>query len=357
LLVYLDSAHLALLERASANETEAFLSNWRTCNCELALSLHHLQEIAQLSDRASVERRLQVVRSFSPIHCKPAGADLVLRLEVQFQLFNLLGFQPQVRRSALETLFPKVDFDELHGATVGLQPLFKLMRAAHETGADASNASKQAGQLGPSLSMGRAIDPTQLDSAAIEEAFESVLQDVPSDVQAVMRQMYQQVRTSIRDHGNARQALASIYNLTEVEVLTYIADTDLAAVSGFFNSARQEVHAILERVAADPSVAEQLVRRLDPYAAPGFSLQLAVQRARKRHPKPDNPGDDIDVAHIEFAPYVDVLFVDKRTLGFVRQEARDNQIRLAPGVVSAIERAGTLERVADVIATRAREAA
>lgn len=357
MLVYLDSAHLALLERASAREAQAFLSTWHTCKCELALSLHHLQEIAQLADRASVERRLQAVRSLSRIRCKPAGTDLVLRLEVQFQLLNLLGVEPQVRKVALETLFPEVDFVELHSATVSLQPWFKLMRAAHEMGADASNASKQASQDSPPLSMRRAIDPTQVDAAAVEEAFEAVLKDVPHDVQAVMRQMYQQVRTAIGDHGNARQALASIYNLTEVEVLDQIADTDLAAVSGFFNSARQEVHAILKRVAADPSVAEQLVRRLDPYAAPGFSLQLAVQRARKRHPKPDNPGDDIDVAHIGFAPYVDVLFVDKRTLGFVNQEVRGNSIRLAPGVVSAVERAGTLERVAEVIAARTSEAA
>ncbi|HEX8697153.1 MAG TPA: hypothetical protein VF746_32335 [Longimicrobium sp.] len=352
MLVYLDSAHLALLERASISQREAFLSTWRAYECELALSLHHLQEIAQLADRASVEHRLKVLEVFPSIRCKPAGINLVLKLEIQLQLLTLLGFRPDIRRSAVDTLFPKVDISEIRAATIDLQPLFKLMRTAHEMGADASNTSKQASQLGPPVSMRRAIDPPQLDSPAVREAFEAALTDMPPDVQALTRQMYQLVRTSIQDHGSARRALENIYNLAKVEALGRIPDSDLAIVAGFFNSARKEVDEVLSRVGAEPSTGEQLVRRLDPYAAPGFSLQLAVQRARKRHPKPEEPGDDLDVAHVGFAPYVDVLFADKRTFGFVVQEARDNPERLASCSIGAIERAGNLEQAAEVIAKR-----
>jgi hypothetical protein len=180
----------------------------------LALSLHYLQEIAQLSDRASVERRFNVLEAFPSIRCKPGGSDVVLKLE---------------------------------------------------------------------------------------------------------------------------------------EILDRIPDSDLAMMSVFFNSAREEVRKVLNRVEADPSVGEQLVRRLDPYSAPGFSLKSAVQRARKQHPKPDTAGDEIDVEHVGFAPCLDVLFVDKRTLGFVRQEARDHPSLLTSDATGVIERAGTLGRAAEVI--------
>lgn len=353
LLVYLDSAHLALLDRAATSERDLFLSVWRSCKCELALSLHHLQEIAQLSDRASAERRLQVLKRFPSVRCKPAGVDLVLRLEIQLQLYRLLGFSPDVRRSATETLFPQATYNEVRVATISFQPLFKRMRIAHEMGANASSTSTRAVQAAKAGNMRRRVDPAILDFLGADEMFEEALASSPPDVGVKMRQVYAQVRNGIQNHGNLRRALEDIYGIASVEFIDEIADDDLAAVSLFFASARSEVPAVFDRVGADPSDSEHLVQRMDPYAAPGFSLQLAVQRARKRHPMPDKPGDEIDVAHVGFAPYVDLLLVDKRTFGFAVQEARDDPKRLASDRLNTIRQAGTLQQAAEAIAAGA----
>jgi hypothetical protein len=324
---------------------------------QLALSLHHVQEIAQLSDRASVERRLKVLELFPAVRCKPAGSNHVTKLEIQLQLFALLGFKLDVRQMSDDTLFPAADLEDLRAATLDMQPLFKLMRRAHEMSADASNTLKQAGQGRPAMSMRRAVDPALLEAEAAEEAFRAALNDVAPDAQTLMRQMFQQVRTAIQSHGSVRRAMENIYKLSGVEIVDRIPDADLAAVSVFFESAREEAQDVLSRVQADPALGEQLVRRLDPYAGPGFALQLAVQRARMRHPKPDNPGDEIDVAHAGFAPYVDLLFADKRTYGFVAQEARDSPDLLTQSGWRTIGRAGTLERAAAMIAVRSADIA
>ena len=353
MLVYLDSAHLALLDRAPTSERDLFLSAWRSCNCELALSLHHLQEIAQLSDAASAERRLQVLKLFPSVRCKPAGVDLVLRLEIQLQLYRLLGLSPDVRRSATETLFPQAGYNEIRAATIDFQPLFKHMRIAHQMGANASNTSKRAVQAAKAGNLRRKVDPATLGFLGADEMFEEALASAPPDVRVTMRQVFDQVRNGIQNHGNIRRALENIYGIASVEFIDEIVDDDLAAVSVFFASARSEIPAVFGRVGADPSDSERLVQRMDPYAAPGFSLQLAVQRARKRHPMPDKPGDEIDVAHVGFAPYVDLLLVDKRTFGFAVQEARDNPKRLASDRLNTIRQAGTLQQAAEAIAAGA----
>jgi hypothetical protein len=354
MLVYLDSAHLALLQRASPDDVSTFLSTWVESGCELVLSIHHLQEIAQLADRESVKRRLEVLRNFPLIRYGSASSDLVLRFEIQIQCFELLGYKPDVRASAVSKLFPEANFDHLCSATLALRPIFKLMQGAYVTGADAENASKLATQQARPVSMRRQIDPSLLNSHAFNQSFQGAIAGMPSPVVSLMRWIGKRVTASIRKFGNVRQALEWIYKLDNVEMRNEILDGDLAAVSTFFKSARKEVDDLFALAGADTSTSEQLVRRLNPYRAPGFALRLAVLRARKRHPKADQPGDQIDSDHVCFAPYVDVLFVDKRTLGFAMQEYRDNRALIPSHGISRIEKAGTLEQVTAIIASRTR---
>jgi hypothetical protein len=350
-LVYLDSAHLALLERSSTQDADAFLSVFREHGCELALSLHHLQEIAQLSDRASVERRMRVLESFPSIRCKPAGVDLVTRLEIHFQLLTSMGFAPQVRRSVLDTLFPPAAVEDLRAAIIRFQPLFKMARRAHELGAEASNLAKAAAKVG-SVSTRRDVNLGNHDSLEVATAFESSLTDLPGYVQRLARTWHGWVRAAISEHRTIRRALISIYRLGEAAIVDRIPDSDLAMASVFFDVGRSEAKELLRKMSGDLPSPAQLFSRLDPYAAPGFALQLAVQRARKRRPEEDMAGDEIDAAHVAFAPYVDVLFVDKRTRAFIEQEGRDNPMLLSPEAAGWISQAGTLERAAAAIAER-----
>jgi hypothetical protein len=339
-LIYLDTAHLALLERTAAADATKFWSAWQTCECELALSLHHLQEIGQLSDRASVERRLKALEPFSVIRSLPAGSEQVLRIEVQVQLFQKLGFSIDGRKSVMDAVFPPAQLSELKGM-IGFQGLFKQMRAALELGTEGSNLAKQAAQQEDHQASHMEVDP--------ELILEAALADLPNDVAGWMRQLFQQIGQTVLEQGTVRGGLERIYGLEGLEIMAKIPDSDLPAASIYFNCAREEIAAVLERAGAPLSRTDQLLNLLDPYQAPGFALQLAAERARQLHPKPDQPGDQIDVTHIAFAPYVDLAFVDKRTLGFLTQEARDRPQLLSKDLIQNIRRAGTLDRVSEVI--------
>jgi hypothetical protein len=353
MLTYLDSAHFALLERVAEADAKEFWSAWQTCGCELALSLHHLQEIGQLSNRENAKYRLKVLERFSSIRSCGAGFDRVLALETQIQLYQLAGYGVDVQRSARDTLFPVSHIDVLIGS-VEIQPEFKQMRAALEMGADAENLSKEAARQGPPSDFGAFIDPSTLDSPETEALIEAVLADLPLDAAVLMRQMIEQVRAKLLEHGTVRDGLEALYGLQNVAIRQSIPDSDLAVVPSFFNTARTEVDAVCSRIGLERSYGEQLVLQLNPYQAPGFALQLAARRARQRHPKPDEPSDQIDVAHIAFAPYVDLAFVDRRTLGFITQEARDRPHLLASEFTKNIVRAGTLDRVAEAILSQSR---
>ena len=351
MLVYLDSAQLAWLERASAVEQEAFFSVWCSCNCELALSFHHLQEIGQLSDRSSLDRRLQVLGRFSTIRGGVSTSDLVTRFEIQLQLHSLLGFKVNISRSALDTLFPPTDLSALTAELATIQPVFKYMQGLFEMEADAQNLSKQAAR-GAQLNPRRKVDLSQIDESKMNELFAEASVGLPPGVEAMMRHSLMVVRTAIEEQGTLRKALETLFNLRGTLICSSLHDADLSAVSVFFSTAREEVAAVIEKLEPEYSATDQLVSQLNPYDAPGFALQLAVQRARRTHPKPEEAGNQIDTDHISFAPYVDLLFVDKRTLGFITQEARAQPELLAPEFTGNIVRAITLPQVAEQIQTR-----
>lgn len=344
MLVYLDSAHFALLERASEAGSKEFWTAWHSCGCELALSLHHLQEIGQLSDRGSAERRLRILEPFPVIRSRQEGFNLVISLEIQFQFLKLAGYEILVKRSALETLFPITQLSELT-KSVEVQPIFHLMRAALATGTEGANLAKEAARIGPAVDFDAPVDVAQMMSAESEAAVEAELANLPPATANLMRQMVDQVRATIIREGTVGEALKAIYGLQEIAKHRTIPESDLAAVSLFYKEASAEA----TRLGIDRNKVQTLLSQLDPYQAPGFALQLAVHRARTLHPKPDEPGDQIDVAHIAFAPYVDLAFVDKRTLGFLTQEARDRPQFLSPEFTKNIKKAGTLDRVAEVV--------
>lgn len=77
MLVYLDPsnfAHLELLRDRNPEALTHFLQRWKERDLRLALSLHHAQEVAQLADDVSRNRRLDVIRLFPKIRYAPIGS-------------------------------------------------------------------------------------------------------------------------------------------------------------------------------------------------------------------------------------------------------------------------------------------
>jgi hypothetical protein len=347
MLIYLDYAHFALLERASAAERAEFFSFWSGSGYELALSLHHLQEIAQLSDAASIQRRLAILEQFPVIRSKPVGSATVLELELQIQLVALLGFSVDLRRSSDETLFPFADRESLFRDAIATEPVFKYMQGALKLGAQAENASKaaqkQAGLPTPPESMWSDMEQAM-------GRFANLIPHLEPDVWTALTEMTGRLREALQSGGSVRSALITVYGLRDVIQIDSILDRDLPGVSVYFQSAREQVSEVAARLGIAESAVSRVIPQLNPYNSPGFSLQLAVRRARAAHPKADVASDQVDADHLAFAPYVDRLLVDKRTYGFVRQESGRYPKRLHPDTTANIFRAGTLTELMALLA-------
>jgi hypothetical protein len=347
MLVYLDSAHFALLERASVAERADFFSMWTDMKYELALSLHHLQEIGQLRDATSIRRRLAVVEQFPIIRGKPAGSATVLDLELQIQMIALLGVTADPRRSSDETLFPIADRRSLFQDALSTELVFKYMQGAHKLGAQAENASKAARrESGPSI-------PPESMWKDMEQAmgrFANLIPNLKPVVQTFVSEMTGRLSGAIQSEGSTRLALIALYGLRDVASVDGVLDADLPSVAVYFQTAREQVVAVAARLGVDEATASAVIPQLNPYDSPGFSLQLAVRRARAAHPKDDVASDQIDADHLAFAPYVNRLFVDKRTLGFVRQESSRDPARLQPATTLNIAKAGTIAELTGVLA-------
>src|SRR5215813_8652087 len=71
MLVYLDTSHLDMLERLRRSDPEhfaCFIEQWTAQEYVITLSLNHAQELAQLADEASRQRRLDMIGQFPRDH-------------------------------------------------------------------------------------------------------------------------------------------------------------------------------------------------------------------------------------------------------------------------------------------------
>lgn len=345
MLVYLDSAQFDGIERATPAARIAFFQTWRMARCELALSLHHLQEMGQLGDVSSLLRRLDVLREFPVIRCLPASSTDVLRNEIRASLENVsLEIQVSLLR---DRIFPIADRAIVAAQTVETQPLFHLMADAIKTSTSAESLSKQARPVTP-LKLSQAdIDWDELYRDSLAMVTEA--SDAGSELHQMLLTIFDQTFERIRGHGSARNALISLFGLSAVKVVRKIPDDDLSSAHVFYSTAREEAVALASEHHINPETLLSRVDEICMYDCPGFRLKLAAQRGRRTHPKEPEPGDQTDEDHVMFAPYVDLLIGDKRTVGFVSQRTRNPFLQLPEGAIANIKRVADLDECRAVI--------
>jgi hypothetical protein len=69
---------------------------------------------------------------------------------------------------------------------------------------------------------------------------------------------------------------------------------------------------------------------------------MAVFRARGRHNARPGAADQVDEEHVCFAPYVDLLFADKRTVAYLEEETRRADGRVAYDASATVWKARNL---------------
>jgi hypothetical protein len=354
MLVYLDSAQLAWLHRAGESQRNAFFDQWNSRGLTLAVSLHHLQEIAQLVDDESMERRLAVLSRFNSLRGVPRAAAGVLEWEAVAQIRERLGHELNVRAEGRTEIFPPNTAEELASAfpdnLKGLRGLGSINQMASEAEENGRSLAK--------LGFGRAKKANVEHMRKHGPAFAEELSTQQPELAPLIRATMEHVIASLEaSGGDIRKAKLMQWGLADAVDIGSVPDEDLAISASFYFMAREAASEISSKLNVPEEQVLRLVKDLNPYHALGFRLVLAVQRARRAHPMGSAAADQEDQNHLIFAPYVDLMFVDKRTLDFVRrEEGRD--VRLPTGSGSNLRRARGLDDVLthiDVLARTTRE--
>lgn len=365
MLVYLDSSQLAELERLSRTDRktfDGFFDAWRRIGAVLAFSLHHAQEIAQLADLGSIDKRMAVLKEFGNIQIALKGWDGVLDLEIQEQLLSLCRGTGPRYQDVRQRLFSPSTVDEIRNGVVEVRESFQQLREGLLLVAKAENLSKQAKAKADDVGLYDGLIAAHKDP---DKPFPSDFdwdtwtrnmrqlarggQAAGTPGAAMFQWLVDQLLATIRQEGSIRGGLQTLMGLKGLPVLTIAPIQDLAALQGYYAQAREIAPRIAQVLGVDSGEVLKRVSELRPYESPAFRLRAAYDRARKRAPKTSEASDQVDSDHLSYAPHVDWAFVDKRTWEYVQQEARKDSRLLPASAVSNIKKASSVLAVLEAI--------
>jgi len=356
MIVYLDTSHLNMLEHlrlADPIHFACFIERWAAGEYILVLSLNHAQELAQLADETSRQRRLDVIGQFprDRIRFSPRGSAGLLDMELLVEIRALAGGRRMPLKDIQRLLFGQ-RFDDFTSTVAENVETFHKSFNFRTTAAEGLNELAKMKQDMETLRVTHNLPKTNLtnldlDWDEIGPLMESTLRTSVEDTPAgrVLVAFVRRMNDLVKKHKSVQRAFEELYGLSGMDITPPLHPTNLLAASVFFSSAQEQIKQVAEACNIPLPSLLALLPKLHPYKTPGYSLGIAVDRARQLSGNRAEAGDQIDVDHITFAPYVDVLFVDKRTFTFLNQELRDRPGLLVPPPDGRIRFAGTVDQL------------
>lgn len=351
MLVYLDTGQLAWLEAAPSEARDDFLSMWRTHECELAVTTELLQEAVARGSPERLAQRVVTLARLNPLRGIPTSAGGMMIREIATQVRSVTGLTPTTKSETSNLLFPFLPIQQLLEA---VKETFHHLVRFNRQGALAAQleeVQKTLRQPRPGERVGR-MEMAERVAAGTDRLSLILSGEEIFAADEVGRQVAERVEEAGGDPWTAR---IQSWGLESLHCLHELRPEDLSKAAGFVGLAA-EFPIDVARVAGvtEADVARSLPS-LRPYEAPGYSIEMAVSRARLAHNAASKASDQVDEEHVSFAPYVDLLFVDKRTRDYVGREVRRNDGRIVAGAADSIRSASSLADVRDAIEVRAGE--
>lgn len=360
MLIYLDTSHLDMLERLRRSDPAhfaCFIEQWTARKYVIAISLNHAQELAQLADETSRQRRLNVIEQFPRDHIRfsRGGSTELLDVELFMEICVLAGGRRKPVEEIQRLLFAQT-LDDFTTIVVENIEAFNRGFAKRRILASGLNELAQMGRERETLRAEYNLPKSDLTDPNVDweqlgRLMESTLPKNVDDTHSgrMLLGFIRQMNDLVKTHKNSREASEELYGLGGMEVTPTLRPMDLPAAHVFFSSAREKVKQIAEALSIPLPFLMALLLKLNPYKMPGHSLGIAVNRARQLSATRAETGDQVDDSHITFAPYVDALFVDRRTFAFLRQELRDRPKHLVPPPDGRVRFAGTVDQLEQVL--------
>jgi len=116
---------------------------WDAAGCDLALTLHHAQEVAQLADNSSRKRRIDLIREFPRVRYEKGGSHKIVYLETLVQVqARLTGIAPDYNGVIREALFLENGVAGVEETVLELGEPLRMMEGAQQLTAQARNATR-----------------------------------------------------------------------------------------------------------------------------------------------------------------------------------------------------------------------
>lgn len=385
-LVYLDTSHIHLLTVARSKsdpDYSRFRDLWKSSGCELVLTRTHLLELRRYADsetrlaRYALFDELAPVLTDSPLIAEEQPRPSLLAEREVLRAFvakGMIGVSDEAAAKRVqdwcqifpgklskpsETLLLLVMEDETFGWAA------EMAYSALTTGAKARTRNAEQKYTSPRLGQIPEAVPGDLDLHKTMRQVDEALGDqsdtwrelgrlLPPDAIAALKYssaaMMREMLRRQREEG-PQSVIANLFASSQhVKALR----TPLDELH--YNWAlRASADKLLRRVldVADEDTREKAIAALSSTDCPGSWLRYATEiQLRKATPAPE-PGDEYDLDHVAHAPYVDLLFADRRIVEFCRQAfARSDRPAMLNSVRPPVRAASVPEihdRVAEVI--------
>ena len=269
MLVYLDTAQFAWLERADEQLRIHFINGWRDHGCELSVTLQLLQEVVKRGSAQDVEARLETMRSLRPFRGIPTSAGGLIVMEARVQMLGLIN-RPVA--SPLEygvaSLFPVMEEGALAQALWGSARELEGFNMANQVLAALENTAR----LLPKTRKGVWIDPNEIEARVRQS--EALNADGMTDATAwFVKKIGEKVIHGIKEaDGDPRTARVRDWGLADLGCLSDIRDEDLMKTATFLETARFAAEAIASELRIEEEDVLELVNGLRPYEAPGYCI-------------------------------------------------------------------------------------
>ncbi|TDR46539.1 hypothetical protein DFR29_10371 [Tahibacter aquaticus] len=368
-VVCLDTAHwvglIAALRSAKTRAgTQVRLAAFEAVGGSLALTFHHIVELAQHENRDEVEARFRALGYIAPMCALSGitsdGPGSVLDLIAQELLAALESpdaeaeaiaaavwpgaVEPASGADFSDWLLPQLDILHWHAAkgtarsrNVSLLSQAAALDRSKEKLMPNARALPTAEVKANLFALGKRLaaevvqrrDPRASESEAVDGAAQFI-RELMGDVEG------------IADHGNVWEALLARANVSAQEAagMRYISEV---ADLGHFRKQ-------LEIPARHLGLTNDELRRVRPEQFPTWLIHLAYTKHRQVAAR--TQGSDLGDMHLLcHAPYMDALFVDKRTHENVRR-IRQKDPRTAV-FLQSVQRAGSWDAALDLARTAA----
>jgi len=355
-----------------------FRARWQKAKCALVVTQIHLMEMRRNRDPEIRRRRIDLFRQLAPIVSDlpndPSVVDeptLFVHRELLIALRNaqlLAGNGANVDEvlnrwcSIFRGVFNTPDqlaafyvleaqwFDTYLMWIESAMSTAALARTRPNESVYARTRLEDLPEERPSTEQLEVMRRTTRDALADENLWERLRGPLSPDQLDALKQIVSEYSEQIIDEIGRAGPKGALSNFLGIE-LTDTGErqyTDVLIQKYCFQESIKEL--LTKYVKSDVETVERLVQDIELATCPGTWIRCAIEIEMRRGKAAAEPGDEWDLEHIAYLPYVDLLTADRRTAAFSEQVLKRPGVPPNIGSVAPARRAGNLNELLTILA-------